>query len=53
MGLGPWHIYMQKLLLAHGGGGGGGAGGDILKNVFRISIYYNIKLIVLPKILHL
>ena len=29
MGLGPWHIYMQKLLLAHGGGGGGGGAGVI------------------------
>ena len=38
------HIYMQKLLLAHGGGGGGG---DSDFNIF------NVKLIVLTKILHL
>ena len=37
---------MQKLLLAHGGGGGD----DILKKSFRISIYFNVKLIGLPKI---
>ena len=45
---------MQKLLLAHGGGGGGGGGGnDILKKCFRIPIHLIVKLIVLPKILHL
>ena len=40
---------MQKLLLAHGGLGGGN---DILKKCLQISIYLNVKLIVLPKILH-
>ena len=37
---------MQKLLLAHGGEW-------YFKKCFRISIYFNVKLIVLPKILHL
>ena len=35
---------MQKLLLAHGGGGGW-----YLKKCLRISIYLNVKLIVLPQ----
>ena len=39
------NTYMQKLLLAHGGN-------DISKKCFRISIYLNVKLIVLPKSLH-
>ena len=39
MGLGPGFL-----------GGGGGGGNDIKKKSFRISIYFNVKLIVLPKI---
>ena len=31
----------------------GGGGNDILKKSFLIPIYLNVKLIVLPKILHL
>ena len=41
---------MLDKVSAAGGGGGGGGGNDIVKNVFG---YYNVNLIVLPKILHL
>ena len=43
------HIYRQNLLLAQGGG----EGKDVLKKCSLISMNFNVKLIVLPKILHL
>ena len=42
------NTYTDKSFCWHTGGGGG----DILKTYFLISIYFNVKLIVLPKMLH-
>ena len=48
------HIQAKAFAGIPGGGGGGGGGkDDSFKKCFLISIYFNVKLIVLPNILHL
>ena len=51
MSIGHIHIPKQG---KKGRGEGGGRGGMIFKKLFSdFNIYFNVKLIVLPKILHL